>query len=184
MKKTLSNPTVAMILAVLAVIGTMLLSTRLDFGKKCSRLNDTFYVRTDGEAPIAGSLRGFCSAVEQLVLLGQRYDVDDSEDAYNQAEEVLDLLRKESHDAEEIFEEYSDLLSDTFALESSLTRCEMSEADSSLYAAAQHAAAEAKAAIDSSTYNSDVQRFLKKYGHFPTSTLASLTGVEMPELFA
>ena len=33
MKKFLSNPTVAMILAVLVVIGTMLISTKVDFGK-------------------------------------------------------------------------------------------------------------------------------------------------------
>ena len=89
MKKFLSNPTVAMILAVLVVIGTMLISTKVDFGKKCAQTSEKFYTRADAEAPIADRLRDFCTAAEKMVLLGQRYGIDDTDDAYEKAEEVL-----------------------------------------------------------------------------------------------
>ena len=86
MKKFLSNPTVAMILAVLVVIGTMLISTKVDFGKKCAQTSGKFYARADAESPIADRLRDFCTAAEKIVLLGQRYGIDDTDDAYEKAE--------------------------------------------------------------------------------------------------
>ena len=119
MKKFLSNPTVAMILAVLVVIGTMLISTKVDFGKKCAQTSGKFYARADAESPIADRLRDFCTAAEKMVLLGQRYGIDDTDDAYEKAEKVLSQLRQQSTEAEELFEDYSELLSDTFALEAS-----------------------------------------------------------------
>ena len=184
MKKILSNPTVAMILAVIVVLGTMLISTKVDFGKKCDQTAERFYTRLDGEVPIADRLREFCSAAESMVLLGQRYEVDDADDVYEQAEEVLSLLRQQSRKAGKIYDEYSDLLSDTFELESALTRMNLSEEEQSSYASAQHEAAEAKAAIDASSYNPEVRSFLNLYQRFPTTLLAALTGVDMPQLFA
>ena len=184
MKKFLSNPTVAMILAVLVVIGTMLISTKVDFGKKCAQTSGKFYARADAESPIADRLRDFCTAAEKMVLLGQRYGIDDTDDAYEKAEKVLSQLRQQSTEAEELFEDYSELLSDTFALESSLVRRELSEEDKVAYSSAQHDAAEAKAAIDASSYNTEVRSFLSQYRHFPTTVLAALTGVRMPQLFA
>ena len=184
MKKFLSNPTVAMILAVLVVVGTMLVSTKVDFGKKCAVTSEQFYTRADAEAPIADRLRDFCSAAEKMVPLGQHYGIEDADDVYEKAEEVLDQLRKQSTKAEDLFEDYSELLSDTFALESALVRRELSEEDLSAYSSAQHDAAEAKAAIDASSYNNEVRSFLSRYRHFPTTVLAALTGVRMPQLFA
>ena len=112
------------------------------------------------------------------------YGIDDTDDAYEKAEEVLSQLRRQSTEAEELFEDYSELLSDTFALESALVRRELSEEDKAAYSSAQHDAAEAKAAIDASSYNTEVRSFLSRYRHFPTTVLAALTGVRMPQLFA
>ncbi len=184
MKKFLSNPTVAMVLAVLVVVGTMLISTRVDFGKKCAQTSEKFYTRYDGEVPIADRLREFCAAAEKMVLLGQHYGLDDADDTYEKAEEVLSQLRRQSTEAEDLFEDYSELLSDTFELESALVRRDLSEEDLAAYSAAQHDAAEAKAAIDASSYNPEVRSFLSRYRHFPTTVLAALTGVRMPQLFA
>ncbi|MBR4474636.1 MAG: hypothetical protein IKS55_13485 [Oscillospiraceae bacterium] len=184
MKKVLSNPTVAMILAVVVVLGTMLLSTKIEFGKKCDQTAEGFYTRTDGEVPIADRLREFCGAAETMVLLGQRYEVSGTDEAYEKAETVLNLLRQKSTDTEALFSVYSELLSDTFAIESALTRLELSEEDRIVYSSAQHEAAEAKAAMDASSYNVEVRAFLNRYRHFPTTLLAALTGVKMPQLFA
>jgi len=184
MKKFLSNPTVAMVLAVIVVLATVLISAKFDFGKQCSEATDSFYTGRYGETPIAAQLREFCNAAEQMVMLGQRAQVKGTEEVYEEAEELLDMLRKNSTEIENMFSVYSRLLSDTFALESALTRAELSEDDMAAYSAAQHAAAEAKAAIDESTYNVDVRFLQNTYQRFPTRQLCAVTGVEMPQLFA
>ena len=184
MKKFLSNPTVAMILAVVVVFATMLLSAKLDFGKQCKTVSDGFYTGMYGEAPIAGKLKEFCGAAQQMVMLGQRYQVKGTEEVFEESEKLLDLLRNESREYEELFSVYSKLLSDTFTLESALTRVELSEDDLAAYSAAQHAAAEAKASIDDSSYNSEARPLLNQYNRFPTRQLAALTGVDRPQLFA
>ena len=53
-----------------------------------------------------------------------------------------------------------------------------------LEAIANNDAAEAKNAIDLSSYNDSVRSFLKEYSHFPTPQLASISGVEMPKFFS
>ncbi|MER2235298.1 MAG: hypothetical protein ABS901_03045 [Candidatus Limivicinus sp.] len=184
MKKFLSNPTVAMILAVIVVLATMLLSAKLDFGKQCKTVSDGFYTGMYGEAPIAGRLREFCGAAQQMVMLGQRYQVKGTEEVFEESEKLLDLLRNESRGYEELFSVYSQLLADTFTLESNLTRTELSEDDQTIYATAQHTAAEAKAGIDDSSYNNEARPLQNQYKRFPTRQLAALTGVDMPQLFA
>ena len=184
MKKFLSNPTVAMVLAVIVVLATMLISAKFDFGKQCSAATDSFYTGRNRETPIAAHLREFCNAAEQMVMLGQRGQVKGTEEVYEEAEELLDMLRKESTEIEDMFSVYSRLLSDTFALESALTRAELSEDDMAAYSSAQHAAAEAKAAIDGSTYNVNVRFLQNRYKRFPTRQLCAVTGVDMPQLFA
>ena len=59
-----------------------------------------------------------------------------------------------------------------------------SKKDAGTFVSAQHAAAEAKAVIDNSSFNELVHNFLNKNQHFPTPQLASVSGVHMPELFA
>ena len=56
--------------------------------------------------------------------------------------------------------------------------------DVEIFSSAQHAAAEAKAAIDASEYHNTVRTFLKRYDRFPTSGLASLVGLKMPQVFS
>ncbi|MBQ9663257.1 MAG: hypothetical protein IJV40_08925 [Oscillospiraceae bacterium] len=185
MKKFFSNPVVAVLLTVVVVIGSVVLNTRTRLGKQCEAVSGLFYSPDRAsEASIADSLRTLCNASEQLVLLGVKYDVDDAEEAMDALDEIRDAIRNQSRDMDNLFEEYQDLLKDTFSLESALSRMTLSEADEASYASAQHAASDAKAAIDSSSYNDTVRGFLKRYHQFPTPQIAKLSGVTLPTLFA
>ena len=185
MKKFFSNPTVAMVLAVLVVVTSVLINTKVKLGKQCDALSERFYqVSSEEEVSIADSLRALCNASEQLVLLGVKYEVSDTDTAVSTIDEIRNSLRQQSHRTGELFAQYDQLLKQTFSLESDLARITMSESDTDTCAAAQHAAAEAKAAIDRSSYNDAVWKFNRRYGRFPTPQLAKLSGVEMPALFA
>ena len=97
---------------------------------------------------------------------------------------IREMLQQHSVEAEEIYDRYYDLLKSTFSLEGTLARTALSEEEAGTFVDAQHAAAEAKAVIDNSSYNDLVGIFLKKNHSFPTPQLAAVTGVHMPELFS
>ena len=180
MKKFFSKPAVALVLTLVLAVTSVLLNTRVHLGKKSDALCEEFY----REGSVSGQLAGLCTAAEQLVQLGTRYQLDDAEAASEKIAQIRDLTRLHSHHAGEIFAQYEGLLRDVFSLESALARIQLSEADAESFVTAQHQAAEIKAAIDSSSYNDLVQRFNKKNLHFPTPQLARLSGVSLPEYFA
>ena len=185
MKKFLSSPVVALILIIIVVCGSTVVNTRVKLGKQCDALNETFYSSSFVQEPtIADSLRKLCNASEQLVLLGTKYDVDDAEDAMEAIDDIRSAIRNQSNETASIFKDYEELLKETFALESALSRMQLSETDEEAYASAQHSASEAKADIDSSSYNDRVRAFQKRYHSFPTPQIAKLSGVSFPELFA
>ena len=62
MKKLFESPAFALLLAVIVVIGSTLLNTRIKFGRKCDAMCDEFYEQSD----IAAELRNFCAAAEKV----------------------------------------------------------------------------------------------------------------------
>ena len=184
MKRILSRPSVAFLIAVLVVISTILLQTRFRFGKICESVNDQFYHGGRDGTSIASELGNLADAAEILAGLAHLYDLDESEDVMNVISSLREQLRLESSDTDTIHDLYKSLLSDTFMLETLLSRQELSEIDAETLSSAQHNAALAKAAIDGSGYHDTVRAFLKRYDRFPTSSLASLVGVKMPQVFS
>ena len=185
MKKFFSSPVVALILAFIAVIGSVIINTRVRLGKQCDALIDCFYSQPySNEVSIADSLQTLCNASEQIVLLGVKYEVEDAEDAVRFIDPIRDAIRVRSCHAEGIYRDYQQLLKATFSMESMLARMQLSDSDEESYANAQRSAASAKVGIDASTYNDNVRSFLKYNGRFPTPQIAALSGVSMPELFA
>lgn len=184
MKKTLSNPIVALILTVIVVFGSTAVNTRVRLGRQCEVISERFYSGRDSETAIADSLRSLCSASEDILLLGMKYDVEDDGDTVGTIEQIRDALGGRSVHAASMYSDYQDLLKSTFALESTLARMQLSETDEINYAEAQHAASDAKARIDASTYNDVVRAFLKVNHRFPTPQIAALSGVSLPEAFA
>ena len=180
MKKLFTNPVFAMALTVVLMIVSVLLNTKIKLGRECDKLSDSFY----GDSMISASLGNLCSASEQLAALGERYQLDDAEEAMDSIRTIREMLQQHSFEAEEIYDRYYDLLKSTFSLEGTLARTALSEEEAGTFVDAQHAAAEAKAVIDNSSYNDLVGIFLKKNHSFPTPQLAAATGVHMPELFS
>ena len=180
MKKLFSNPSFATALTLVLMIASVLLNTRIKLGKQCETLCERFY----GDSMIAASLGSLCDASEQLALLGERYQTDDADDALEITRSVRGRLQEHSYDAEEIYDQYSELLKSAFSLEGTLARTALSEEDAEAFLSAQHAAAEAKSVIDNSSYNELVRIFLNRNRRFPAPQLAALSGVHMPEPFA
>ena len=180
MKKILNNPVFAVSLTVVLMIVSVLLNTRVKLGRQCDVLCNLFY----GESMISDSLETLCGASEQLVILGDRYQLDEADDTMNSIRSVREMLQQRSYEAEDIYARYYELLKSTFSLEGILARSALSEEDADTFVSAQHTAAEAKATIDNSSYNDVVRTFLNRNHRFPTPQLASVSGVTMPELFA
>ena len=180
MKKIIYNPIFAIVLTVVLMIVSVLLNTRVKLGRQCETLCNQFY----GDGMIADSLESLCSASEQLVILGERYQLDEADDAMSWIRSIRAMLQQHSFEAEDIYDRYYELLKSTFSLEGILTRSALSEEDAGTFVSAQHSAAEAKAAIDNSSYNEVVRAFLNRNHRFPTPQLASVSRVNMPELFA
>lgn len=180
MKKIIYNPIFAIVLTVVLMIVSVLLNTRVKLGRQCETLCNQFY----GDGMIADSLESLCSASEQLVILGERYQLDEADDAMSSIRSIREMLQQRSYEAEDIYDRYYELLKNTFSLEGILARSALSEEDAGTFVSAQHSAAEAKAAIDNSSYNEVVRIFLNRNHRFPTPQLASVSGVNMPELFA
>ena len=185
MKKLFESTAFALVLAVVVMFGSMLVSTKVDFGKKCRRVTDAFYTQAAGsdEAPVASELRSLCSASEQLALTGQQLELEDAPRVLQLVDELRNALYVQTDDLNEVKETYQQLLNATFSLERALARAELSDAQAGAVSAAQRDAAAAKANIDASGFNSTAAAFLKRYQKFPTVGLAGLVGVKMPCLF-
>ncbi|MBO6017343.1 MAG: hypothetical protein J6P42_04830 [Oscillospiraceae bacterium] len=180
MKKLFESPVFALLLAVVVVIGSTLLNTRIKFGRKCSAICNEFYEQSDS---VSAELRNFCSAAEKVALTAQQAELPDANAALQDVDELRNLLYQQSSDLNSIHALYQQLLSSTFGLEAALSRMELSDTQAAALAAAQHDAAAAKAAIDDSDFNSSARSFLKRYQKFPTPTLAGMVGLNMPCAF-
>ena len=184
MKKQLSRPSVAILIAVIVVVSTVLLQTRFRFGKICDDITNQFYHGGRDGKSIASELSNLTDAAEVLSGLAHLYDLEEAQEAMDVISAMREQLRLESSDTSVIHGLYKSLLSETFTLESLLARQELNEADSRVLSSAQHSAAMAKAAIDESAYHDAVRAFLKRYDRFPTAWLASLVGLKMPQVFS
>ena len=186
MKKLLSSPFVALLIAVIVVIASVLINTKVRFGPICEQVNAGFDFGVGNESAIASELKTLCNAAEKLTILARQNDVavEDAEELESSVEELRLHLSSERRPLRTMYADYESILRGCFALESALGRLSLTETDAESLSAAQHDAAAAKAAIDESSYNDIVRSFQKRYKHFPTVQLAELTGIRMPELFA
>ena len=194
MKKFLSNPAVALIITVVLVLVSLVLNTRVRLGGQCDEITATLYSSEDGSPCIADGLRSLCSASEKMLTLSRQLGIDadklDSDSEYSD-EEIENLiadtrasLRYGDGSARYLYYLYEALLSKTYAMETALGRASLSSADTEAFLTAKEEAAQAQALIAGTDYNDTVRAFLKKYDRFPTSAIASFSGVTMPKLFA
>ena len=95
MKKIIYNPIFAIVLTVVLMIVSVLLNTRVKLGGQCETLCNQFY----GEGMVADSLESLCSASEQLVILGERYQLDEADDAMSSIRSIRAMLQQHSFDS-------------------------------------------------------------------------------------
>ena len=194
MKRFLSNPAVALIITVVLVLISLVLNTRVRLGGQCDEITATLYSSEDGSPCIADGLNSLCSASEKMLTLSRQLGIDADElddDSEYSDEEIENLiadtrasLRYGDGSARYLYYLYEALLSKTYAMESALGRSELSSSDTEKLLAAKEQAEQAQALITGTDYNDNVRAFLKKYDRFPTSAIASFSGVTMPKLFA
>ena len=183
--KLFKNRFFALLLAVVVVIASTLINTDVKFGRECSKVTEQFYAdtsRSAAPASISRELVNILSDSESLSALASRYGADTKalDDANAQLRERLTAKRG----ASEVYVSYNKLCAALTSLMGQLPNSTLSEQDSAEVTRCADSIAEAQNAITMSDYNSVVRAFQHRYDRFPTSLLARLAGVDMPETFA
>lgn len=177
---------VAVIIAVCTVWASMMLSTDIHFGKKCSMITDGFYngVHYNGYShpSIASHLRNIIGYADGIVTIANRYEIDSEE--LSSANEDLKLgLSYSRGDESYIYYCYDELLSELRAVEAELYDKELSERDESGLEQYVDGIAGAQKAIDEAGYNESVSEFMRENGRGLAYELAMLADVDLPEYF-
>ena len=183
--KLFKNPVFAVFLTVALVIASTLINTNVKFGRKCRAVTDQFYTGTvtrgTQDVSIASALESICGDAEALCVVAEGCGVD----AVSVRDEVSSL--RSSLQFENMFlirSSYSDLRSSLTTMLGQLAQGKLDEQSAKTVTDCTASIASAEENISSSAYNETVRVFLRRYDHFPTSLLASLAGVEMPEVFS
>lgn len=183
---TLKKRPVAILLALVIVVGSTLLSSGIKLKQACQTVTDGFYsgVTYGGyEHPsIQSQLKNVSSAALGLATLAANYTGVDAS-AVKSARNDLDSSL-ENGTPGEIYDRYTALLSGTAALTADLQAQPLSDRDASGVTQYESILTSASGVIDKSGYNDTVRGFLRDtYDAFPASFFAGLTGVSAPELF-
>ena len=194
MKKILSSPVVALIITFVLVFASLALNTHIRLGGQCDEITAGLYAGKGGSPCIADGLRSLCTASEKMLTLAGQLGIDvdslDSDGEYADEDpadlinDIRNALRYEDGSARYLYYLYEALLSKDYAMETALARAALSEADAAAFLEAREEASQARAVVDNDSYNNTARAFLKKYDRFPTSQIASFSGVSMPKLFA
>ena len=187
MKKFLQKPVVALLLALLIVVGSTLLSADLKLTRQCEKVINGFYdgVKYDGvqHPSIASCLSELCDLAEQMVVIANNYGLET--EALTEKTEGLRLsISYRDAFIRLIYSDYSDFNTPLMVLEDALNHTELSDRHSEQMALISEQIAALKSDIASSGYNETVNAFLRRNAHFPTEQLADLLDIDLPELFA
>lgn len=178
---------VAVVIAACTVWASMLLSTDIKFGAKCSEVTDGFYngVYYNGytHPSIASHLRNITGYADGIATIAKRYDID-TEELLDSSSDLKLMLSYSRGDESYIHYCYDELLGTLRAVEGELEDAQLSDRDKSGLEQYMSSISGAQKSIEEAGYNDSVSRFLRDYDHFPTNLLADMAGVEMPEYFS
>ena len=176
--KFFKKRSVIVILCWALIIVSTLLNVRIRFGGKCREVTDQFY----SEAEIARQLEQICFDAMTLSSVAEEYGVDASA-LRTEADSMLNALGQ-SYGASYVHRIYEDLYSELTAVEQKLLGVALSESHAASVSACLERIHSAQYSISSSGYNETVRSFRRRYDRFPTSILARLAGIKIPEVFA
>ena len=172
----------AVLLCVVAVVGTTLLNTRVKFGEKCAAVRASLYQADAKDVSIPTELKGVLSSMDGLIELAGERRLD-TEQAAQSAEQLEALLDEGGADAGQLHAAYRQLLAESDSLIAQLGELSLNDHDSATLLRCITGINGTRSSIEDSGYNESVESFLDSYYHFPTKNLAALTGVLYPELF-
>ena len=172
----------AILLCVIAVVGTTLMNTRIKFGALSQDVRASLYAADKDGVNIITELGNLGSSVDALLTLGSERDLDTA--AAEDAARTLELLLSAGDaEASQLHRYYRTLMDLIEPLEEQLGELNLNSHDAATLQRCITGITGIRSAIEGSGYNESVQRFLDTYLHFPTKNLAALTKIPYPELF-
>lgn len=188
--KFFHKKSVALLLTAVAVLASTLLSVNVKFGRLARDVTDVFYLpETDqaGNGVYRGTdshLKNLCSYADGLITIANNYGLD-TEDVDWDSESLKLSQSYSREDLSYVSYCYNELCQSLDALLDQLHRAELSERDASGVEQYESSISGAQAVIESAAdaYNDSVRAFRRSYDQFPTSLLADLADVRMPEYF-
>ena len=177
--KLFKNPVVAVLLALVLILGSTLLNVHWKFGGLCREVTDGLYAE-DGIAAQLETIRVDAAAIASVA---ERNGID-AKALRNAADDLQSVLSRGSSGAGYLFRCYDKLRVELISMEQKLLAVALNETDANTISGCLERIRSAYSAISSASYNDTVRSFLSRYDHFPTHFLARLAGVDMPEVFA
>ena len=182
----LKNRAVAIVLAVVIVLGSTLVTSGTKLKSQCQKITDGFYsgVTYDGyEHPsIQSQLKNISSAALGLTSLASNYTGIDTSAVLADRTNLDSCLEKGS--VSEIYDCYAALTADTGKLITAMSSASLSNRDKSGLTQYQGIISSASGVIEKSGYNDTVREFMRDtYNVFPASFFAGICNVKAPELF-
>ncbi|MEG1632789.1 MAG: hypothetical protein RR314_01930 [Oscillospiraceae bacterium] len=181
--KFFQNRAVAVLIAIAVVCGSALVNTQVKLGEASRRVEDSFFVSGDSapRSPYA-RLDERLNASNGLWSILVKYDADAAALLSDVRGTLLSAY--ESRDISDMYDANKELQTAFQTAEAALAAYTLNDTEQSALSDYQTSFSGAQKMIDRSEYNSTVLDFMRgTYDKFPASLLASVTGVDAPELF-
>lgn len=177
--KFFKNPVVAVLLALVIVLGSTLVNVHVKYGALCRGVTDDFY-EENGIADQLSSIR-MDAAVLASVAARNGIDAQDLSDA---ADNLQSALSQTGVGAGRLFRLYDELRVELVSAQQGLLGVALNDTDAKTVSDCLSRIQNAANAISSSPYNDTVRSFLAKYDRFPAHFLGRMANVNIPEVFA
>ena len=182
MRTSLKHPITALLIAVLACGFALVMNTQSMLGEKVQAVEDGFYTSVAGERSIYSRLQEKLDAANGLWTVLEGVDTSAAQELSDARSSLLTAY--ESHDIAAMYDANSEL---DKAYSNAVKALDGAELDENTQSALDDYTTNYEGAqkmIEQNSYNSSVLEFMRStFNKFPTSELASFTGVEPPVSF-
>ncbi len=182
MRTSLKHPITALLIAVLACGFALVMNTQSMLGEKVQAVEDGFYTSVAGERSIYSRLQEKLDAANGLWTVLEGVDTSAAQELSDARSSLLTAY--ESRDIAAMYDANSEL---DKAYSNAVKALDGAELDENTQSALDDYTTNYEGAqkmIEQNSYNSSVLEFMRStFNKFPTSELASFTGVEPPVSF-
>ena len=180
--KFFGNRAVALILAVIVVVGSTLLNTRLKLGEECQSVEDGFYTASSGSKSVYDRLDARLDAANGVWSLLESHGNSAAEELAVSRSVLLNAM--DERDIGDMYDGNQALQTAFDKASAALLKLRLTKNEKDALEDYQTAFAGAQKMIDEADYNGAVLEFRRKvFDKFPASLLAPIVGLDGPELF-